>query len=376
MKRILAMALLIVALPMVAVAQAKESCPGFQTLIKETYNFKPSKLPDAERDAKVTAMDKVWNMAKANPEELLPCLRAALESSNADQWFRFDGSNLLVELDPSPESKAVQVRNHTKVDLDDVDLQVWVGTLARRGTEDFDVSEAGNRWLTYPKAQYFLPRHGAYAVKAFQGALFIYGSMDEAHAAPALLKIVGQANHPGREHALSILMSQATPESLRGLKQVDASAFSEKARKSLRALLNSPELIKARARPKTSREQFLKAFQGIVSGKWDMFLELVSEVPDGEKDVVAVLKPEDIPLVRKVRRLVIANANPHAIEFYNSFTGILMTMTWKPESLKEIRGRAASNNGMHPTPHQHASHESCIGARGDAGPSAPTECLQ
>jgi hypothetical protein len=155
--------------------------------------------------------------------------------------------------------------------------------------------------------------------------------MDESQATPALLKIVGQANHPGREHALWILMSQATPESLRALKQIDTSAFSVEARNRLRALLGGLELIEPRAKPKTSRADFLKAFQGMVDGNWTMFSGLVSEVPDGEKDVVAVLKPEDIPLVRKVRRLVIARANPHAIEFYNSFTDILMAMTWTPE---------------------------------------------
>lgn len=333
MKYIFTITLLIISSATIACGQAKESCDSFQALIKSTYNFKPSKLSDAERDTKVAAMDKVWDLVKANPKELLPCLRAALKSPDADQWFRFDGSNLLVELDPSRESKALQVRNYTHADLDDVHLKVWVETLARLGTEGFDVSEAGERWLKYPQARYFLPRHGAYEVKTFQGAHFIYGSMDEAQATPALLKVVLQANHPGREHALWILMSQATPESLRALKQIDASAFSEKARNSLRALLYSPELIKARTQPKTSREQFLAAFQGIVSGKWNMFLDLVSQVPDGEKDVVAVLKPEDIPLVRKVRRLIIANANPHAIEFYNSFTSILMTMIWKPELL-------------------------------------------
>jgi hypothetical protein len=331
MKPILTLTLLIVALPMIAVAQTKESCANFQTLIKTTYNFRPSKLSDSERDSKVAGMDRVWDMAKTNPKELLPCLRTILESPNADPWFRFDGSNLLVELDPSPESKTIQVRNYTKVDLDDVHPQVWVETLARRGTEGFDVSEAGSRWLTYANADYFLPRHGAYEVKAFEGALFIYGSMDESQATPALLRIISQAKSPVREPALWILMSQATPESLRSLKQIDASSFSEKAQKSLRALLTSPELITPRANPKTSREEFLQAFQGIVDGKWDKFFELVSQVPDGEKDVVAVLKPEDLPLVRKVRRLIIANANPHAIEYYQSFTSILMTMTWKRE---------------------------------------------
>jgi hypothetical protein len=331
MKPILTLMLLIFALPTIAVAQTRESCATFQSLVKTTYNFRPSKLSDPERESKVAAMDKVWSMATTNPKELLPCLRTMLENPNADPWFRFDGSNLLVELDPSPESKTIQIRNYTNVDLDDVHPQVWVETLARRGTEGFDVSEAGNRWLTYPKAQYFLPRHGAYEVKAFEGALFIYGSMDESQATPALLRIVREANSPAREPALWILMSQATPESLRSLKQIDATSFSAKAQKSLQALLTKPELITPRAKPKTTREEFLQAFQGIVDGKWDKFFDLVSQVPDGEKDVVAVLKPEDLPLVRKVRRMVIANANPHAIEYYHSFTSILMTMTWKPQ---------------------------------------------
>ncbi len=328
MKPILTLTLLILAFPAIGVAQTGESCATFQALIKTTYNFKPSKLSDTERDGKVSAMDKVWNMATTYPKELLPCLRTMLQDPNADPWFRFDGSNLLVELDPSPESKTVQIQNYTKVDLDDVHPQVWVETLARRGTEGFDVSEAGSRWLNYANAQYFLSRHGAYEIKAYEGALFIYGSMDESQATPALLRMLAKPAHPARELALWILMSQATPLSLRSLKQIDATSFSKKAQQSLRALLDKPELITPRAKPKTSREEFLQAFQEIVTGKWEKFFDLVSQVPDGEKDVVAVLKPEDLPLVRKVRRMVIANANPHAIEYYHSFTSILMTMTW------------------------------------------------
>jgi hypothetical protein len=61
---------------------------------------------------------------------------------------------------------------------------------------------------------------------------------------------------------------------------------------------------------------------------------LVGEVPDGEKDVVATLKAEDIPLVRKVRRVIISRANQHAAAYYVSFTQILMTMIWRPEMAK------------------------------------------
>ena len=129
-------------------------------------------------------------------------------------------------------------------------------------------------------------------------------------------------------------MDQATPESLRALSQIEGSAFSSKARNRQRELLTNPDLIKARAKPKTSREDFIRAFRELLDGDPNMFMELVSEVPDGEKDVIAVLKPEDLPLVRKVRRMIIARGNQHAVEFYKSFTGILMTMVWKQELVK------------------------------------------
>jgi hypothetical protein len=334
MKRILRLALFVLAFQLIVFAQDKDACPSFQQAVKSTYNFKPSRLTESERNSKSAAMDSFWEMVKTDSKRLLPCLRIALQDSDADKWFRFDASGLLVELDPSPASKAVQVRSYTHADLDDVDLRTWVTVLAARGFEDFNVSEAGSRWLAYPQAKYFLPEHGGYEIKTFQGALFIFGSMDESQATPALIKILTQAGQPGRDDALEILMNQATPESLRALKQIDASAFSGKTRSKLQRLLNSPDLLKPRAKPKTKREEFIQSFQEMLNGQPSRFLELVSNVPDGEKDVIAVLKPEDLPLVRKVRRRIIANGNQHAIEYYNSFTEILMALVWKPEFVK------------------------------------------
>lgn len=334
MPRILAALILTAAFHTLGCGQAKTSCDDFQRMVKATYNFKPSALSEAEQTIKSAAMDRFWNSVKANSTELLPCLRKSLEDQNANQWFRFDGSNLLLSIDPSEVSKTLVVRNYAAADLDDVDLRVWVTTLAGLGLEGFDTSEAGARWLSYQKGRYFLPEHGAYEVKTFEAALYIYGSMDEAQATPALLKIVNQPAHPGREYALALLTSQATSESFRALRALDAASFAPKLQAGLRNALNKPKLIEPRAKPKTSRPEFLKAFEKLVNGDSGEFMELVEKVPDGEKDVVAVLRQEDIPLVRRVRRRFVANANPHAAEYYETFTQILMTMVSKSESTR------------------------------------------
>jgi hypothetical protein len=308
-------------------SQDNDSCREFSQRIRTTYNFRPALLKNqAESEMKSAAMDKIWESTKANPRELVPCLRQALEDPSADAWFRFDGSNLLVSLDPSDASKKLQIKSFAANNLDDVDLRVWVRTLTRLGLEGFDVSEPGERWLAYPKARYFLPEHGAYEVKMLQGALFIFGSMDEAVAVPALLRIVNQSNHPGREAALAVLLNANTPESRRSLKQLDVSSFSSTAGKIIRAELDHPDLFEPRSKPKTNRREFLEAFEALLNNDSRAFFELVDRVPDGEKDVVATMTEEDLPLLRKVRRRMIAGGNQHSIDYYASFTKIIRTI--------------------------------------------------
>ena len=322
-------------IPYATYAQGKDPCAAFQETIKATYNFRPALLPDeAARNKKSAEMDKVWKEVEAKPNESLPCLRKALEDPAADPWFRFDGSNLLVSLQPTDDSKKLQIKNYAATNLEDVHLMVWVGMLARLGAEGFNVSEPGERWLAFPKATYYLPVHGAAKVDKLLGAIFIFGSMDEAEATPVLLKIASSSTHPGREEAISLLLMQATGQAIVGLKSLNQTTLSPAAQASLQRHLTKPILIVPREKPKTTREQFLKAFNDAARNDWKYFLQLVSEVPDGEKDVVAVMKIEDIPLVRKVRRQMIARANPHAAEYYVSFTQILMTMISRPEMAK------------------------------------------
>lgn len=310
--------------------QTAQSCANFQQLVKENYTFKPSKLSNSGRETKSEAMDRVWKYVKSNPAEMLPCLHAALQDPKADQFFLFDGSNLLVTVDPTKESKAIQLRSYTTVDLADVDLRVWVVVLANLALEDFDTTTAAARWLAYSEASYFIPEH-AFGVGPLEGALFLYGTMPESQATPALAKIASDSTHRGRAFAIRLLMDQATPESLRVLRTLDQKSLSQKQKKALSEFFAKPRVVTPRTQPKTTRAEFIPAFEQLAKGDWEKFLDLVEKVPDGEKDVVAVMKAEDIPLLRRVRRKIIANGSQHAIEFYLSFTEILRTLMMKHE---------------------------------------------
>ncbi len=275
-------------------------------------------------------MDAVWQMVHRNPARLLPCLRDALDRKSSDSWFLFDGSQLLVSVDPSHGSKKTLLGAMTKVSLDDVDLRTWVRDAAFLGVDDFDTSELGRRWLAYPKAKYYLVEHAAYEVNRGNGALFIFGALAERLATPSLVEICRTSSGESKEIATWLLMSQATPEALSALESLDLSGLSEKARASQRALRERPALLVPRPSPKTTRQEFLAAFNSFVAGDSKPFDHLVDSVPDGERDVIAVCTSEDLDLIRSVRRRFIARADPHAIEYYETFTQILMTMVWRP----------------------------------------------
>ncbi|MDQ2921889.1 MAG: hypothetical protein M3R52_09815 [Acidobacteriota bacterium] len=304
-------------------------CDVFNQTIKRTYNFKPAVFNDAQRNAKSAELDQFWNQVRQTPTVLVPCLRKALKEDNSSSFFSIDGSMLLVDVDPSAASKALQVREFINADLDGTDLEYWVKTMARRGVEGFDTSEAGAKWLSYQAAKYTLSMHGDYPIGSFLGAVFIFGSMEEDLATPVLLRIANQVGHPHRDDAIAILTSQATPASLRALKEINTAGLSAPSQQALSDFFEKPNLLKPRAIPRLTREENIRAFQGIINGDYSAFREMVMKAPDGEVDAVATLLPEDIPLLRRARRASISRCNQHAVSDYASFTSILQALTWK-----------------------------------------------
>jgi hypothetical protein len=321
-------ALLILAARAVCLAQGG-ACTELHAAVKSTYNFKPSKLTEAQKKGKSAGMDKVWNLVEANPAEMVPCLIAEMDGPAADSWFLFDAGGLLANLDHSARASRLILRGCESVDLEDVSLIDWVRRLTTLALQDVDISRAADRWMRDPRASFVLPQH-AFTASRPEGAFFLYGSMDEALAAPALLKIASDPSHPQRELALSLLGGLATPAADDAFRSVDLSGFPARVQSAARSVIASRPVIERRDSPKSTREEILTVFRSIADRRdFRPFMELVEKVPDGERDVVTVMGPQDLPLIRKVRRAMAASCNPHLMEDYPYFTGIIWTLQKK-----------------------------------------------
>jgi hypothetical protein len=318
-------ALLVLTARVVCLAQGG-TCTELSSAVQSTYNFKPSKLTGAQQKKKSAEMDKVWNLVEANPSEMVSCLITEMEQPGADKWFLFYAGSLLAKLDHSPRTNRLILRGCELVDLDDVALEDWVHRLTALALQDIDISGAAERWMRHNHASYFVPLH-SFTARRPEGAFFLYGSMAEALAAPALLKIASDPAHPQRELALSLLGNLATSEADAAFRSVDLSGFPSQVRTAARSVIANRPIFERRDPPKSTREEILAILRsGADQRDFRPFMELVAKVSNGERDVVTVMKPEELPLIRKTRRAMAASGNPHLMEDYLYFTGIIWTL--------------------------------------------------
>ncbi|BCM90017.1 hypothetical protein IAD21_01868 [Abditibacteriota bacterium] len=324
-------------LPCAAHAEGSASCAAFNALVAKTYNFDVSHLSGAQGQAREKQLDHFWGTVKTNKAKYLPCLRAKVGEAKANAYFRFDGSNLLVSLDPSLDSKRLQVAVYTNTPLP-LDLLVtarWVGTLTLRGTEGFDVSKAAKRALDDEEVA-FLPPTAEYredGLSHFDAARLLWASQSEERATPQLFALANNPKYVQREAALSLLLDQATPAAHDLVLKLDQKGLSADAVAAIDKFLHDPGDVVPRDKPKITRAQFLRAFNDLLKGDSHPFFALVSDVSDGERDAAAVLLPTDLPILRRVRRRFLVGCNQHSLNYYQDFTGIIFAVMQKDSAI-------------------------------------------
>jgi hypothetical protein len=306
-----------------------QTCSDLKAAIDKTYGFKPSKMTGEQIDAKSSELDKVWNLVGGNPKRLLPCLRSEISVRQSDTFFRFNASNLLYKHDRSEQTKQLMIETYSAADLADINLRFWLPYMTEFGKEGSDVSKAAETWLKFPKPVYYLPQHGRRPIDKAIGALALFGSMSESVATPTLARLAKEESSDFWSIVIWILVNQATPESDQAVLSLSAklpAPLSEQ----LKQDVKKPKLIEPRlGNPKTTRDTFIRALTEFLDNKPDGWIGLTTNVPDGEKDMVAVMTDADLPLIRRVRRHYAANPTPHLPDWYSSFTQVINSIRAK-----------------------------------------------
>lgn len=307
-----------------------DPCDDLRALIDEVYDFQPSALTAAEKDAAGAEMNRVWELVESAPDELAPCLRAALESDDADPWFRFDGSALLVRVDPSFESKALQAALWSEVSFEEVDLRYWLESLTRLGLEGHDVSVAAERWLLAGR-QYYVPEHGLYQVEATSGAIMLFGSMTEAQAAPALARIADDREHEGRLFAINLLTMQGTRESWRALDALHLEGVPDEAVAVVRRVRSDgPRRAGIEPGETATRAELLAGLQAVVDGESsDLYAGLSAS--DWTLNAIQQLGADDLGPLRQLRRRRATSSSDEAGGDFMRLSLVITSLSWSPE---------------------------------------------
>jgi hypothetical protein len=315
--------------------QTADPCAEFNALVAKTYTFKSVQEPGLDPAQIEKNVDQFWNTVKSKKQVYLPCLRKAVEDPKSNPFFRYDGSNLLVEIDPSLASKSLQATVFMASDMDMMSASRWVTVLSYRGYDGIDTSKAAERWIGDHNNHYIFAEADNFRVGQYEGALFLYGSMEARMAVPSLIKVMRTPGNEGREAALAILATMGTQQAFDALKAVNPKEFSPDAQANLKAFLARKPPLTPRKKPQRRRNDYLSVLQEVLKGRFGRYEATVELQEHGEADLISVMKPDDLPLLRKARRLVITGCSQDAIERYNSLTRVILSMEWQSHRIQK-----------------------------------------
>ena len=115
-----------------------EVCADLHAAKKTTYGFRASELTEEQRQHKSNEMDSFWDLVKEKGGAGITCLKDMLLAETEDGFFVFDGSSLLLALDPSQESVATASQALRYASLAEEDAAGYlklVLQLSRRGAD-------------------------------------------------------------------------------------------------------------------------------------------------------------------------------------------------------------------------------------------------
>jgi len=310
------------------------ACDDLEAAKRATYGFRPSRLTQDAREAKIPILDAFWARVKARGSGGATCLRAMITADSSDGYFALNAASLLASLDQSPTSLAVVELGLARTDLDEVDVAQYVRLVLGLIHAGRDIEKLAEKYLRHPKVDTRIARHGGMLLDRDGGGIIMYGSLSSA---------VG-------DRYLSAALALPEPYARATAAKLLAVSLSEPALKALSAFpwrsLTKPDqdliehFISRRSSPVTtsatkSRRDVLAAvaripnygpdFDGFASDKG-----LVASA-------VRILEARDLEALRDARRRAITGVSDEALGEYFAITAIIGGVINRLDLYRDLR---------------------------------------
>jgi hypothetical protein len=351
---------------LLALSQNADPCAPIKAAKEKTYGFKPLDLKeDKEREAKSEAMDVFWELVETNGAQGTSCLRDLLNKEERDGFFLFDGTGLLLSVDPSPESISVAERSLERADISQVDPGGYINIVLLLSGKGVDVGRLARRYLELEKADAFIPAH-ALNVERWMGAVFLYGSMPPEKSDRYLIEALDSKSGETRGAAalaLAITMTEPALKQLaafKGLNDIPKTYQDHIAEMRMYEPYENPktpllftreEVLKWIAMIPHTRQEFEEALvreeQYKKTAKGDPLHALEEDPPFLEigghtrfvDSAMATLNESDLPAIREARRLALHGVSDESLDEYFAFTAIIQGVMNRLDLYKEYRPR-------------------------------------
>lgn len=127
--------------------------------IRATYTFSPHLLTTQQIGEKSKMLDALWAEAKAEPTTFITVLRSELARPDAQTFFVYDGSMLLLSLSNTPSDRRLALAAIARSDLRDVQHTEYLRQVHRLAALGEDTTEAALHILAEPEFKAFIPEH-------------------------------------------------------------------------------------------------------------------------------------------------------------------------------------------------------------------------
>ena len=181
--------------------------------IRGVYSFRPHTLTGDQIDQKSKVLDVFWKKVKSGKSAYLPVLKSELQKPEAQPFFLYDGSMLLLQLSDTAENRRVALQAIARCDLRDIQPTEYLRQVHRLASMGENTAAAAFHILSDPKFQAIIPQH---ALTLGQNYSLIYMLLptDDANWLRQAAKLLeSEANVTAQKSLLLLLWYAQTKES-------------------------------------------------------------------------------------------------------------------------------------------------------------------